>query len=70
MIIGFRYVFLDNSLSVYNKFQEVHAKVMSQNKWKKSDLNKGTYIYDIRTKGKWWVIEMCHMFADSIVFKQ
>ena len=35
------------SVSVYNKSLEVYAKVMLQNKWEKSDLSKGMYIYDI-----------------------
>ena len=32
--------------------------------------NKGPYIYDVHTDGGWGSLEICHVFADSIVFKQ
>ena len=31
---------------------------------------KGPYIYDVHTAGGWGSLEICHLFADSIVFKQ
>ena len=49
---------------------------LSQNKWEKSDLSKGIYIYDDQTKdrlgGGWGggLLEICHMFVHSIVFEQ
>ena len=30
----------------------------------------GPYIYDVHTKGGCWSLEICHVFANSIVFKQ
>ena len=33
-------------------------------------INKGPYIYDVHTEGGEGVLEVCHMFVDSIVFKQ
>ena len=46
---------------------------LSQNKWEKSDLSKGIYIYDDQTKDRWvkrGVLEISHMVLDSIVFEQ
>ena len=31
---------------------------------------KGPCIYDVHTEGGWEGLEICHVFADSIVFKQ
>ena len=31
---------------------------------------KGPYIHDIHTEGGWGSLEICHVFADSIVLKQ
>ena len=31
---------------------------------------QGPYIYDTHTEGVWGSLEICHVFADSIVFKQ
>ena len=42
---------------------------LAQNKWERSDLSKGTHIYDICAKGDWRVLETFLMFADSIVFR-
>ena len=33
-------------------------------------VNKGPYIYEIHKEGCEGVLEICHMFADYIVFKQ
>ena len=33
-------------------------------------IKKGPYIYEVHTEGGWGSLEICHMFADSIVFKQ
>ena len=30
----------------------------------------GSYIYDVHTEGEWGSLEICHVFADSLVFKQ
>ena len=30
----------------------------------------GAYIYDVHTEWGWGSLEICHVFADSIVFKQ
>ena len=35
-----------------------------------SFLTQGPYIYDVHTEGGWGSLEICHVFADSIVFKQ
>ena len=43
---------------------------MSQNKWGKSDLSKGLYIYDDHRIGGGQVLKICHVFADYIVFEQ
>ena len=34
------------------------------------DSDKGPYIYDVHTEGGWGSLEICHVFADSTVFKQ
>ena len=31
--------------------------------------DKGPYIYDVHMEGGWGSLEICHVFADSIVFK-
>ena len=33
-------------------------------------LQKGPYNYHVHTEGGWGSLEICHVFADSIVFKQ
>ena len=43
--------------------------MLSQNKFRKGDLSKATYIYDVHIKSGWGVLEIFHMFVDSIVFK-
>ena len=58
--------FLFQSVSVYNKFQR--ENVYHKKKWEKSDLSKGTYIYDDDTKGGWEIVENCHVFADFFFF--
>ena len=35
----------------------------------KKKMNKGPYIYNFNSWG-WGVIEVCHLFAGSIAFKQ
>ena len=61
-------------LSVRVSLQEVSGSLgksnLSRNKWEKSDLSKETYIYDDDTKGGWGILEICHVFADSIIFEQ
>ena len=48
----------------------IHKNDLSQKNWETSDLSKGIYIYGDHKKSEWGVVEICHVFADSIVFKQ
>ena len=72
VFIGLRYLLIDFSVCV--SLQQVSGSIgkiyLSQNKWEKSDLSKGLYIYDNHKIGGWGVLEIYHVFADSIVFKQ
>ena len=50
--------------SVNHTTKTIHHHHISQT------LHWGSYIYDVHTEGGWGSLDICHVFADSIVFKQ
>ena len=43
---------------------------MKSSNIKHSNMSRGPYIYDVHTEGGWGSLKLCHVFVDSIVFKQ